>query len=82
MNTPFIPGNQLQQMITNQLFQGLKRGPGAPAFDPMPYQLNQIQNQLNQLQAQGFIQPSQTITTINSPGFMPRMPRNNFPGLS
>jgi hypothetical protein len=76
MNTPFIPADQLQRMITNQLFQGLTLGPGAAPFNPVLYQLNQIQNQL---QAQSFTQPP-IITSINPPGIIPPVPHNNLPG--
>jgi hypothetical protein len=73
MNTPFIPADQLQRMIVNQLFQGLKQGPGAAPFNPVPYQLHQIQNQT-------FTPPPPIITSINPPGIIPPVPHNNLPG--
>jgi hypothetical protein len=77
MNPSFIPADQLQRMITNQLFQGLKQGPGAAPFNPVPYQLQQIQSQM---QAQTIAAPTQIITPINPPGIMPPVPHNNLPG--
>jgi len=76
MNTPFIPFDQLQRMITNQLFQGMKLGPGAAPFNPVPYQLHQIQSQLNTQS----ITPPTIITPINTPGIIPPVPHNNLPG--
>ena len=74
MTVPFIPVEQLQRMITNQLFQGLKQGPGAQPFNPVPYQIQQIQTQLN----------TPTITPITpsipTPGVLPPVPHNNLPG--
>ena len=77
MSFPFIPADQLQHMITNQLFQGLKQGPGAAPFNPVPYQLHQIQNQL---QTPTIIAPIQIITPINPPGSIPPVPNNKLPG--
>jgi hypothetical protein len=73
MSFPFIPADQLQSMITNQLFQGLKQGPGAAPFNPVPYQLYQIQSQT-------IATPTQIITPINPPGIIPPVPHNNLPG--
>ena len=75
MSFPFIPADQLQRMITNQLFQGLKQGPGAAPFNPVPYQLQQIQNQTQNITA-----PTQIITPINPPGIIPPVPHNKLPG--
>ena len=77
MSFPFIPSDQLQRMITNQLLQGLKQGPGAAPFNPVPYQLQQIQSQM---QAQTITTPTQIITPINPPGIIPPVPHNNLPG--
>ena len=77
MSFPFIPADQLQRMITNQLFQGLKQGPGAAPFNPVPYQLHQIQNQM---QAQNLTPTTPIITPINPPGIIPPVPHNNLPG--
>jgi hypothetical protein len=73
MNNPFIPIDQLQRMITNQLFQGLKKGPGAAPFNPLPYQIEVLQSQI--------ITPSTpTIAPLNPPGIIPPMPDNYMPG--
>ena len=77
MSFPFIPADQLQRMVTNQLFQGLKQGPGAAPFNPVPYQLHQIQNQL---QTPTITAPTQIITPINPPGIIPPVPHNKLPG--
>ena len=42
MSTPFIPREQLQRMITTQIFQNLKRGPGAPPINVATLQLQQL----------------------------------------
>jgi hypothetical protein len=42
MSTPFIPREQLQRMITAQIFQNLKRGPGAPPINVATLQLQQL----------------------------------------
>jgi hypothetical protein len=49
MSTPFIPFEQLQTMITSQLLQSLKRGPGAPPINVASLQLQQLTSGLNSL---------------------------------
>jgi hypothetical protein len=73
MNTPFIPADQLQRMITNQLFQGLKLGPNAAPFNPVPYQVELLQSQITT--------PSDpVIASLNPPGIIPPVPTNYMPG--
>ena len=47
MSTPFIPRAQLQRVITYQLLQNLKRGPGAPPIDTTALQLYQLTHKAN-----------------------------------
>jgi len=49
MSTPFIPHDQLQRMITNQLFQSLKMGPGAQPINVTPLQIQQLASSLDSL---------------------------------
>ena len=49
MSTPFIPFEQLQTMITSQLLQSLKRGPGAPPINVASLQLQELTSGLNSL---------------------------------
>jgi hypothetical protein len=49
MSTPFIPFEQLQTMITSQLLQSLKRGPGAPPINVASLQLQQLTSGINSL---------------------------------
>jgi hypothetical protein len=49
MSTPFIPFEQLQTMITSQLLQSLKRGPGAPPINVASLQLQQLTSGLDSL---------------------------------
>lgn len=47
MNKLFFTEAQLEYLISNQLLQSLKRGPGAGPINPVPFQLQQLNQDLS-----------------------------------